>query len=282
MLINAFIIGAQKCASTSLLRYMAQHPDIYSAAQKGDPAIEQFRTGSAAGAPGPAAGGDAYAGQKTIIQKTPRWLYMPEMAEKFFAYNPEARLIAIVRNQADRAFSHWRHNIGRGREILPFEEALAHEPARLRKGGYFNMHFSYLDRGWYGRQLARYREFFPGERMLAVSYERFTADPAAVCAEIFSFLGVEPSFAVNPAEKHNSNEYEMISPLIGWPFYMLNHVPGVAGKRFDRVLQAVHVRFNSRPAAERPKIAPDTKARIMAQFADENAALYADWNVRIE
>lgn len=282
MLINTFIIGAQKCASTSLVRYMAQHPDIYNVVRKDDPAIEAFTPGSAAGAPAPAAARETYAGQKIILQKTPRWLYMPEMAERFSAYNPEARLIAIVRNQADRAFSHWRHNIGRGREILPFEQALACEPARLRKNSYFNMHFSYMGRGWYGRQLARYREFFPRERILAVSYERFTADPAAVCAEVFSFLGIDPAFTVNSAEKHNSNEYEMISPLIGWPFYMLNHVPGVAGKRFDRVLQAFHVRFNSRLSAKRPKIEPDLKARIMAQFADENAALYADWNVRIE
>ena len=119
MLSNAVIIGAQKCATTSLGHYLAQHPEVclprlVDRAGGEHPFDRPARQSNDAVRPAPV--GNDYNGEKIVLQKRPLWIYEPRYAANIAAYNPEAKIIAVLRNQADRAVAPWRHNIRKGRE----------------------------------------------------------------------------------------------------------------------------------------------------------------------
>lgn len=206
------IIGAQKSGTSSLYRYLAQHPQVRASEPK---EVHYFDGGTPAG-------DDAYArgeiwyrshfprraelapGQK-VFEATPIYLLHPLAAERIAATVPEARLIAVLRNPVDRALSHYFHNVRqndlrRNREDLPPRAAMAAEEARLAdvlaRGDYKDelyRAFTYKARGRYLEQLERYWAHFPRERLLVLRAEDLFADPAGTVKRVLDFLGLDPA-----------------------------------------------------------------------------------------
>lgn len=201
------IIGAQKGGTTSLYSYLTEHPNIISARMKEVHFFDQhFQKGAA-----------WYRGHfPTILQKyyaeriledtfitgegSPEYLFYPHPAKKAAALLPHVKLIALLRNPVDRAYSQYRHNIHWGHEKLSFEEALDLEEERTRAGrekaltdnNYHNFAYqraAYLARGIYADQLARWMNLFPPEQMLLIRSEDFYTDPASIYKQTLSFLG---------------------------------------------------------------------------------------------
>jgi Sulfotransferase domain len=116
---------------------------------------------------------------------------------------PEAKLIALVRNPVDRAFSHYQHEVALGRERLTFEDALAAEDDRLRgeeqrmlaDPAYFSRawwNYTYRARGRYAEQLERWLALFPHERVLVLPSEDLLGEPEQTHARVLEFLGAAP------------------------------------------------------------------------------------------
>jgi hypothetical protein len=124
---------------------------------------------------------------------TPAYLYWPTAAERIARYNPAMRLIVVLRNPITRAHSHWNMSRRTGREPLPFHQALVAEAERLR-GLPLELakSFTYIDRGFYTRQLERLWRYVPREQTILFRSEELLTDHSAVLAQVADFLGIAP------------------------------------------------------------------------------------------
>src|SRR5438132_2136896 len=129
---NLFLLGAAKCATTSVHAALARHPEICMSNPKEPYFFEcQF-----------ARGVEFYletyysswAGEAVVGEARHRNLYLPYVPERIWQVNSKARLLVLVRNPIDRAHSNWWNNFRRGIEPLGFDAALREDLARIRAG----------------------------------------------------------------------------------------------------------------------------------------------------
>lgn len=214
------VIGGAKSGTTALYHYLKQHPEIYMSPIK-EPqffALEgrgiDFR-GPSRSTVDPSfvpplvttleeyqALFDAVTDQKAVGEVSPWYLYFPQAPERIRRYLPDARLIAVLRNPVERAFSAYLHAVQWGLEpVGDFAEALRLEPERIRDNWW--PFFHYKQRGFYSLQLQRYYDRFPADRIRIYLYEDFTSDPVAMLRDIFRYLGVDESFTPDTARRHN-------------------------------------------------------------------------------
>ena len=210
MLPDFLIIGAQKCGTTSLYGQLTGHPRVLPTLTKEvhyfdrcpERPLHWYRAhfplrtsveGDAGGAGQAAVTGEA----------SPYYLFHPACAARIHQALPDAKLIVLLRNPADRAYSHYQHTRRRGREPLDFEAALDAEPGRLAAEaetrtaetlfqGTAHRRFSYAARGVYADQIARYLEHFPRSSLLVLESESYAREPERVFAEVLAFLGLDP------------------------------------------------------------------------------------------
>lgn len=199
------VVGAQKAGTTALNYYLKRHPQIALPEKKelhffdddqrfaaGTPDYQELHAKFRSAPRGAVAG-----------ENTPNYLYWPTALERIHAYNPTIKLIAILRNPIERAFSQWNMQRTRGIEPLDFLEAIKTEPERLAQlPPNERRKFAYVDRGRYAGQIARVFDLFPREQVLIINYARFRAEQRTVIDEIYAFLGVAPRSRFSPLEAH--------------------------------------------------------------------------------
>ena len=238
---SALVIGAQRSGTTSLFNYLVRHPDVHPSFGKEihyfdlhyDRGVRWYR------------GRFPYRYRlregALTLDASPYYLMHPRAPERAAQLLPGAKLVALLRNPVDRAFSHYQHEVRDGRETLSFAEAieqeaerLAGEEERLRADpAYysFNHHrYSYVRRGQYVEQLRRWVEHFPRSRLLVLQSEWLFRDPAAAIGAVQDFLGLRP---------YRNEVYE--------PFYQ---------GRYDR------------------EMPPGLRRRLVAHFEPHNRELY--------
>lgn len=241
------IIGTQKGGTTSLHEYLAEHSRVSPPTTK---EVHYFDHAHHRGGRWyrahfrPRARPDEITGEST-----PYYLFHPLVPELAARELPDSRLIVVLRNPIDRAFSHHNHERALGFEDLPFEDAIAREPERLRGEeeliladpryrSFSHQHHSYLARSRYAEQLERWLGHFHRDRFLVLSSEDLFADPGAALAEAERFLGLERDIpddltARNARsyppiqadlrdrlreqfEPHNRRLYELVGRDFGW------------------------------------------------------------------
>ena len=194
------ILGTQRGGTRSLYRYLAAHPDVLPAAYEEvhyfslffDRGLRWYQ----AQFPSPEAG-------RLTGEASPYYLFHPLAAERMRAVMPEAKLIALLRDPVDRAYSHYQLEARQGNEPLSFEEAIAAEPERLAGEAerisdddtyisFAHQHYSYLARGHYAEQLRRWLKLFPRYRLLVLKSEDLFQHPAAQYRHVTDFLSLEP------------------------------------------------------------------------------------------
>jgi hypothetical protein len=137
-------------------------------------------------------------------------MYWPTGAERIARYNPAMRFVMLLRNPITRAFSHWNYSRLVKREQLPFLEALhAEEERQLNRSPYRAKRFSYVERGFYTRQLQRLWRYFPANQTLIFKTEELLEDPNGVLDRIASFLDIAP-FAPVAGRTVNAREYNAV------------------------------------------------------------------------
>jgi hypothetical protein len=126
-------------------------------------------------------------------ESTPSYLYWKTAMERIWKYNPQIKLIALLRNPVDRAFAHWNMQRFKDREPLDFLDALKEEPRRIAQSlSIESRRFAYVGRGFYSKQLDRVFKFFPREQVNIVKFEEFRDRKQKTLDAIFEFLGVKP------------------------------------------------------------------------------------------
>ncbi len=208
MKVNFVIAGAQKAGTTALAAFLAEHPEICMAPQKEVHLFdapdyvdstafcdERYRQAF-----------PNYHGQPLVGEATPIYMYLPVCVARIQRYNPAMRLIVLLRHPAERALSHHAMERSRQAEPWPLLAALAAEPFRLwRAAGSLEWSsavrtHSYLDRGFYSRQIANLLEHFPREQLLVLRTEELLAHHAETLRRVYTFLGAEEP-AVLPASR---------------------------------------------------------------------------------
>ncbi|MBU3677356.1 MAG: sulfotransferase domain-containing protein [Chitinophagaceae bacterium] len=148
-------------------------------------------------------------GKKMYGEITPAYLYYRNAAERIWEYNPKIKLIAILRNPIERAYSHWNMNNQLNRDILSFEESIARERERSKRTlPYQHRYYTAIDRGFYSAQIREYQRFFPDNQMLFIQYDTFKKNPKETLETIFKFLEVDPSLFDFSPLKSNVIEYK--------------------------------------------------------------------------
>lgn len=216
------IIGTQRGGTTSLHAYLAAHPLVQLPAKK----ELHFLTDRHE------RGRDWYLGQfprnlpaGTITgEATPYALFHPLSPARLHAAAPEAKLIVLLRNPVDRAYSHYLLERSRGDEPLGFAEALAAEPARLAgeeaklraDPTYVSRTYnqaSYLARGDYAAQLERWFAHVPRDRFLILRSEDLYREPAAIFTRVTDFLGL-PRAESATFIAHNRSDGPPLDPAL--------------------------------------------------------------------
>lgn len=140
-------------------------------------------------------------------EATPSYLYWIPASERLARYNASLRIVAVLRNPITRAYSHWNKEMQRGREALPFLDALVAEPMRAAAtASGQDRRTSYADRGLYAGQLRRLWRHFPREQTLILRSEALRDEPAQTLARVAEFLGLAPFPAIAPIAA-NVREY---------------------------------------------------------------------------
>ncbi len=215
------IIGVQKGGTSSLFRYLAQHPGLCMAYRKQVHFFDRFWYRGenwykacfclSANAP------------RLVGEATPYYFFHPHVPERMKSLLPRVKLILMLRNPVDRAYSHFRMKRDQGHEPeADFERALALEEERIAgewkkmmdNPRYYSLpcrQFSYLRRSYYDEQLARWLEYFPLDQFLFIQSERFFENPVEVLRQLYDFLGIDDHI---PSELRafNSRQYAPLSP----------------------------------------------------------------------
>ena len=225
------IIGAQRCGTTSLYNYLVEHPHVSPAFMKETHFFDlHFHRGanwyraffptthrfSVAGfglarrdrSVKPAddhPSNDAFRSRshrRTLTgESTPYYLFYPHAPQRVKVMIPEVKLIVLLRNPVDRAYSHYHHEVRTGAEAASFEDALEREaeimPGEIAKTwedgryrSFSHIHHSYLSRGIYVDQLRRWIELFGREQMIVIRSEDLYRDPAMTVDRVLRFLGL--------------------------------------------------------------------------------------------
>ncbi len=193
MLPNFFVAGCQKSATTSLHNYLIHHPEIYLPEQK---ETKHF------------VDDDRYCKGISYYEKAyfceikreiaigevdPDYIYFKEALTRIKIHFDieQLKFIFIFRNPVERAFSHYLMTYRRGIETKPFADAIACERERIETDFLSKMHFSYVDRGFYYRQLLPFLKVLQPEQMLFLLTDDLQHNRNAVLKKCFDFLGVD-------------------------------------------------------------------------------------------
>lgn len=212
---NFIVIGAEKAGTTSLDYYLQQHPEIFMSPTK-EPrffAPEFYTTyyhGPRVGKRVTAMGQDDYkklfrevSNEIAIGEVSPQYLYLPNCSQRIAAALPDARLIAVLRNPVDRAFSAYTYQQTCGYDLgHSFEEALALETSRVAEQWRPVWHYQSL--GFYFEQLTRFFAEFPSEQIHVVLYDDLSQDAIAFAQNVYDFLGVDATFVPDTSVKNPS------------------------------------------------------------------------------
>ena len=209
--VDFVVAGAQRCGTTSLDLELRRHPRIAMPATRKE--LHFFDDDARFGADGADYGPyhASFSPRRPGVlrgEATPSYMYWRPAAARLARYNPAMKVIVVLRNPITRAFSHWNKERQRGRELLPFLDALRAEPARAAASSSGqDRRTSYVERGRYAAQLRRLAQCFPARQMLVLRSEALTDDRAQTLGRVAAFLDVPP-FPSGAPIRANVRRYE--------------------------------------------------------------------------
>jgi hypothetical protein len=280
---NFLIIGAAKSGTTALWHYLKQHPCVYMSPKKHTrffsfdvanpvfrgpgPINDQFISYAIADVNTYHALFDGVMDETAVGEASHSYLYRPEAPGRILKYAPDMKLIAILRNPTERAFSHYSQMVRDGREPLnDFLEALREEEARINDEWWPDFHYAQV--GLYYAQLRRYFDLFERGQIKVYLYEDFKADPRVVLRDIFRFLDVDDTFVPEATIKYNSSGLpknrlmhaslqllRRARPLVQWLVSEENY----------RYLLRVGANLHNRNLCK-PRLSPEVRPRVTQEY----------------
>lgn len=273
---NFFVIGAMKAGTTSLGRYLDQHPDVFISQTtyplffaedllepwqrdgRPDLTLDDYRAEFEGAGSTPAVG-----------EVAPEYLYSTEAPRRIHDAVPDARLIVVLRDPAERAFSSYLHVVRDGTESIDdFADALDAEPDRTARG--FGPLWHYRAAGRYDEQLQRWLDVFDRDQMWIGLYDDYRVDAVGFVREVFRFLGVDGSVAADTTLHFNVSSVPRSRKL----FSVLtteSRTRRVAKQLVpERWREPMRVKLMNH-AMTRPKLAPEIRRMLVDEYRDDIA-----------
>jgi Sulfotransferase domain len=204
---SVILVGAQRAGTTSFFRALMSHPLIHSANyHKGVNYFDvnyhrdfSWYQGHFPTAASLQKRSRDVAGEPISFEASGYYMFHPCAAERMARHLPDVRILAMLRDPVERAYSAYKHELARGFETETFERALELEDDRLEGQAermladpayqsFSHRHHAYLRRGQYAEQLQRLREHFPAEQIHVVDSESFFEQPETTYAGVLDFL----------------------------------------------------------------------------------------------
>jgi len=275
------VVGAARSGTTALHYSLRQHPSLFLPSLKEPcffsfpekkPEFKKGRFAFAVHSPEKYFNlfNEAKVDQVCGEISTP-YLYLHQQTIKnIMQYHPEhnkLKILILLRNPVERAFSQYMWRIRDGREELSFEEAIAAEAVRMQDG--YSFDYFYLDRGMYYQQVKAYLENFDSVKIIL--FDDMINDPRGMLRVICRFLGVDEQFVFR-GESGRNESYEPKWNFLGrlvtsenrLKFHALNQLPDSwkAGIRtqFDR--------WNAR-SGKKLELLPETASYLRAIYRDD-------------
>ncbi|GAA4355864.1 sulfotransferase family protein [Angustibacter luteus] len=300
------LVGAPKAGTSALHAALARHPEVHLTSPAA-PHLKEPKYYLCDDAPPPTytGPGDAHSNREWVWRRadyealfaaapegavrgesTPFYLWSPTARRRIAEELPDVRLVVVLRDPIDRAYSNWMHLWSDGLEPDPdFLSAFAREPQRIHVG--WAPFWRYRDLGLYGRQLADLHARVDRERILLLRYRDVVDAPAATLDRVSAFVGITPG-VVTQVPRDNQRPY--VTP--GARAALLGRAVRT-GATLGAFTHPQRWRDLSRPLIRalhgdahtpRPRLQPGERAALLPAFADDIDLLeqvsgqsYADW-----
>jgi len=211
------IIGVQKGGTSSFYYYLIDHPNIFPALRKESHFFDRYLGRRFYRSYFPTIFTKFYI--ENICKKkfvtgeaTPDYIFFPYCAKNIFKTNPNVKIILLLRNPVDRAFSHYQMKVRRGQEAMSFHDGIKSEEKRLKRDDsmtdeeYYNKFnfggYSYLSRSRYVEQIKIWMEFFKNEQFLIIKTEDFEKNEQEILNKVYKFLEL-PIYTNRKLERKN-------------------------------------------------------------------------------
>jgi hypothetical protein len=295
------VIGAPKAGTTALHAALAQHPAVFTT----QPKEPKFWLCDGAPPPAWSGPGDKHSQQEWIwrdheyaalfepagadqlrCESTAFYLWSRGAHRRIAESLPDAKLIAVVRDPIDRAYSNWMHLWSDGLEVeADFETAFQLQDERVRAG--WAPFWRYRELGLYGEQLEHLFTYVDPSRVLVIRYRDIVDDPRAAVDRTCRFLGIEEGLVDTiPRDNHRSFvepglRATVWGPVIRAGARMGQFAPPEVWRRASEPLVA---QLQGRTEAPRPHLSPEQRARLIPCFDDDIKRLsvvtgedFGDW-----
>lgn len=215
---NFLIIGVAKAGTTSLYAYLGQHPQIFVSPVRapnffglGEQPLPRYGgpvPQRAIAAPTLAqytalfAGAQAARQYSAVGEGSSFFNFTPRAAARIQYYRPDARLLLLLRQPADRAYSQYLFARRMGWEPAPTFAAALEEEARRQAENWFPF-LRYAESSHYAATVRAFLDHFPANQIYIARFEDFARNTATLMRQIYQFLGVAPEFIPDVSLKHN-------------------------------------------------------------------------------
>lgn len=267
---NFMIFGVAKAGTTSFFRYLDQHPQVFMCPIKGSnffgyedacdwkwtnegdpPLLRHFHVTTFA------AYEELFAGASDEIaigEVSPQYFRCPTAAQRIRESLPDVKLVASLRNPADRAFSGFMMRTRRGETVKEIHEELTPDSSHVVEGFYY-------------RRLKRYFDLFPRDNIKIYIFEEFKQDPTKVITNLFDFLNVDTNFVPNTSVKYNPAgvpKSRFINRLTFDP-----KIVKTAKSLLSESMQGMAKRMRRQTMKTPPKFPPDLRAELLDLYHED-------------
>jgi hypothetical protein len=210
---NFIIIGAMKAATTSIYTYLKQHPDIFMTKVKEPMFFNNFNQNTDFKVLGNKSKKvnslldyfsmfGSVKNESAIGEASPVYIYNEKAPYLIKEHLPDVKIIAILRQPTDRAYSNFLHTKRADREnVNSFEQAIKIEKERISDN--WSPLYHYIQKGFYSVQLKRYYNLFPKENIKVYLFEDVVKTPKETLKDIFKFLNVDENIEIDVSKKSN-------------------------------------------------------------------------------
>jgi hypothetical protein len=270
MLPTFIVIGVAKGGTTSIYRYLDQHPDVFMCPDKGPnffgyedarnwqwheegepPLLRHFKVATLEEYEALFAG---VADERAVGEVSPQYFRCPTAARRIQEVIPDVKLVASLRNPADRAFSGFLMRTRRGETVDDAHVELTAESSHVKEGFYYT-------------RMKRFYDAFDREQIKIYLFDEFRKDPAEVVRDLLGFLGVDTGFVPDTTVKHNPANVPR-SALLNRVLYqprVIRTVKAVLPARLERTAKRLRQR-NLSPA---PSFPADLRAQLLDLYRDD-------------
>jgi hypothetical protein len=210
-------------------------------------------------------------GSPAVGEASTQYLYSPSAAGEIYKDFPNARIVIVLRNPVDRAYSLYWHHVRDGVEIFDFEGALGEEESRISNE--WPPGFHHVRSGMYSEQIRRFLEVFGRDAVKVLLFDDLKADPEEAMGEICRFLNVDDSFEFSLSRVYNKSGPPK-SILVSRLLHSSSRV-----KRFifypipNRLKERVKSRIRSVNSADPPSMKLSTRLNLINVFRDDIKSL---------